>query len=133
VLDDLGVGKVVDDDLAHLREVPSVPFLLSAQSVERPHAATHLDSHRVDVDLLVQVVEQGNGLDDHRVDLVRRELELESGHRVTETEGHGVQVLLLNTTEERRELLSDTSVKVLRGRIREDGDGKRGLDRRGWA
>jgi hypothetical protein len=26
-LDNLGVGKIVDDDLAHLGEVPSVPFL----------------------------------------------------------------------------------------------------------
>ena len=40
-LNDLGVGEVVDNDLAHLGEMPSVPFL---------------DPHRVDVDLLVQVV-----------------------------------------------------------------------------
>ena len=40
-LDDLGIGEVVNDNLAHLGEMPSVPFL---------------DPHRVDVDLLVQVV-----------------------------------------------------------------------------
>ena len=40
-LDHLGIGEIVDNDLAHLGEMPSVPFL---------------DPHRVDVDLLVQIV-----------------------------------------------------------------------------
>ena len=62
-LDDLGVGDVLGDDLGHFGKVPPIPLL---------------DSHRVDVDLLVEVVEQGDGLHDHRVDLVGRELELET-------------------------------------------------------
>jgi hypothetical protein len=40
-LDDLCVGEVIDDNLAHLGEMPSVPFL---------------DPHRVNVDLLVKIV-----------------------------------------------------------------------------
>lgn len=44
----------------------------------KPTRKTHLDSHGVDVDLLVKVVKEGNSLDDHGVDLVGRELELES-------------------------------------------------------
>lgn len=94
--DDLGVSHVVDNDLAHLGEVPSVPFLKKSRRAESASSSpvrnlsilkatgtkvslcvAHLDSHRVNVDLLVEVVEEGNGLDDHGVDLVGRELELE--------------------------------------------------------
>lgn len=88
----------------------------------------HLDTHRVNVDLLVQVVKEGNSLDDHGVNLVGGELELETRHGVTETEGHGVQILLLNTAQQRGELLSDTTVQVLGGGVGQDGDGKSLLD-----
>ena len=40
--DHFGVREVVHNDLGHLREVPSIPLL---------------DSHSVDIDFLVQVVE----------------------------------------------------------------------------
>lgn len=83
---------------------------------------THLDSHRVDVNLLVKIVEQGNSLDNHRVDFVSGEFELESTHRVTETERHGVEVFGVDATKKRCELLSNTSVKVLGGRVGDDGD-----------
>ena len=59
--------------------------------------AAYLDSHRVDVDLLVEIIEQSNSLDDHCVDLVGREFELESTHRVTETKGHRVEVFCVDT------------------------------------
>ena len=39
---------------------------------------TRLDTHAVNVDFLVEVVEQGNGLDDHSVDLVGGEFEFEA-------------------------------------------------------
>ena len=62
---DLRVLDVVQHDLLHLGEVPAVPLL---------------HTHRVDVDLLVQLVQQADGLDDHRVHLIRAELQLVSAH-----------------------------------------------------
>ena len=59
--DGLGVLQGVQHDLLHLGEVPAVPLL---------HA------HRVDVDLLVQLVQKTDRLDHHRVHLVCAELQL---------------------------------------------------------
>jgi hypothetical protein len=101
-------------------------------SRKRRQTGAHLDSHGVNVDLLVEIIEQSNGLDDHGVDLVGRELELESRHRVTETERHGVQVLLLDASKEGGELLSDTSVEVLSCGVGQDGDRKGLVDGRSW-
>ena len=82
---------------------------------------THLDSHRVYVDLLVEVIEQRDGLNDHRVDLVGRELELEPGQRVTETEAHRSDVLLVHLlAEQRAKLSTDASVQVERRRVGQD-------------
>ena len=53
--DYFGVRDVVHNDLGHLREVPSIPFL---------------DPHSVDINLLIQVVEQRNSLHHHSVDFV---------------------------------------------------------------
>jgi hypothetical protein len=92
------------------------------------NALTHLDSHRVDVDLLVQIVEKCDSLDDHGVDLVGRELELETRQRVTETKGHSAQVLWVDTAEQRSQLLSDTSVQVLGSRVGKNGDVEGGFD-----
>ena len=63
--------------VAHLGEVPPVPFL---------------NPHRVSVDLLVQLVQQADSLDDHGVDLIGGELELVAGEGVGEAEGHGLEV-----------------------------------------
>lgn len=132
--DDSGVGEVVDDDLAHLGEVPSIPFLRYQHplccSSETGCNPTHLDPHRVDVDLLVEVVEKSDRLDDHGVDLVGGELELEAGEGVSETERHGVDVSLVDAAEQRRELLSDTTVQVLGRRVGKNGDGEGLVDRR---
>lgn len=86
--DDLGVSKIVDDDLGHLGEVPSVPLLREKErkggrirtGLDEPKLTreSYLNSHGVDVDLLVKIVKEGNSLDDHGVNLVGRELELES-------------------------------------------------------
>ena len=100
--DNLSVSHVVGDDLGHLWEVPSVPFL---------------DSHGVDVELLVEVVEQRNGLDDHDVDLVWAETELEARERVRETKRHGVNVLLFNAVEKIWKLRTQTTEKVDSGGI----------------
>lgn len=81
-----------------------------------------LDTHGVDVELLVEVVKEGNRLDDHDIDLVGAEAELEAGEGVGETEGHGVHVVLLDAVEEVRELLADTAEEIDRGRVRDDVD-----------
>ena len=77
--DGLGVGNIVDNDLAHLGEVPAVPLL---------------DTHGVRVELLVKVVEKGDGLDNHGVDLVGAELELVTRERVGQTEDHCAHLAL---------------------------------------
>ena len=59
------------------REVPSVPLL-------HPHG--------VRVDLLVELVEEADGLYHHRVHLVRREFELVPRQGVAESEPHGGKV-----------------------------------------
>lgn len=83
---------------------------------------THLDPHRVNVDLLVQIVEKSDSLDNHGVDLVGGELELVAGERVRETEFHGREITRVDVAEEGRELLTDTSVKVLGRRVGNDRD-----------
>lgn len=106
-------SNVVDDDLGHFREMPSVPLL---------------NPHGVYVNLLVQIVEQSDSLDNHSVDLVGGELKLEPGKRVTKTKRHGVEIFLVNAAEKRGELLTDTTVEVLGGGVREDGDGESFVD-----
>lgn len=87
-----------------------------------------LDTHSVDVDLLVEVVEKRNGLYDHDVDLVGRELHLkptENEHsakpvdlesiprqRVGETETHGRQILGVEAIEKSSKLASNAVVKI---------------------
>lgn len=61
-------------------------------------------------------------MNDHSVDLVGRELELVSGERVGETEFHGREITRVDIAEKGRELLSDSSVKVVSGRIGNDRD-----------
>ena len=43
----------------------------------------NLNTHCIDIDFLVKVVEEGDCLYDHGVHLVRRELELESGASIS--------------------------------------------------
>jgi hypothetical protein len=49
--------------------------MLASWETDPPSA--HLHSHTVDVDLLVEVVEQSNGLDNHGIYSVGGKLELE--------------------------------------------------------
>ncbi|KAI3492779.1 hypothetical protein L1887_42576 [Cichorium endivia] len=106
-------GEVVGDDLAHLGEVPAVPLL---------------DAHGVDVDLLVEVVEEADGLDHHGVHLVRAELELVATQGVGEAEAHGVEVARVERLaaggggEERGEVLADAAVEVEQLRVVGDLD-----------
>ena len=62
--------------------MPTVPFLSDRDGQGAKLRITlwilYLHSHRVDVDLLVQVVEKSNCLNNHNVDFVRRELEFKS-------------------------------------------------------
>lgn len=111
----------------------------------RERAGTHLDAHRVDVDLLVEVIEESDGLNDHGVDLVGGELELvaastnssvraqpavekgtkdEPGEGVGETELHGADVLGVDVVEEGGELGSDSTVEVVDGRVGDDREGE---------
>lgn len=104
----LGVGEVVVQNPGKLGEMPSVPFL---------HA------HGVCVELLVEDVEAGNGLDDHGVDLIGRKLELVTGERVRKTEAGRVHLSRDKIWDERGHVLADGAVDILGGGV---GDG---LDR----
>lgn len=71
VLCHTGVLVVVGDNLDEFREVVAVPFA---------------DAHREQINVLVELVEQGDSLDDHVVDTVHVELQLCAREGVTETE-----------------------------------------------
>jgi hypothetical protein len=66
--------------------MPAVPFLQvkCEQKSTKESLQAYLDTHGVDVDLLVEVVEESNCLDHHSVNLVRRELDLEPGKHSNE-------------------------------------------------
>mmetsp|Transcript_46707 Transcript_46707/g.123983 ORF Transcript_46707/g.123983 Transcript_46707/m.123983 type:complete len:338 (+) Transcript_46707:459-1472(+) len=91
-LDHLGVGNVLGHDLAHLREVPAVPLA---------------NSHGVGVELLVELVQQPDGLHDHGVDLVRRELELVPAEAVRKTQPHVLQVGLAGARKQALQVSAD--------------------------
>jgi hypothetical protein len=88
--------------------VPSVPLL---------------DSHGVGVELLVQHVQAGNGLDDHRVHLVGRELELVARQRMRQTEACAVDLRGDQVGDEGGHVLADGAVDLLGGGV---GDGLEG-------
>ena len=108
---DLGVREVVVQDLGKLGEVPSVPFL---------HA------HGVCVELLVENVETGNGLDDHGVDLVGGELELVTRERVRKTEAGRGHLSGNQIGNERSHVLADGTVDILGRGVGNGLDGQAG-------
>lgn len=67
------------------------------------------DAHRVRIQLLVQIVEEPYRLHNHRVHLVRRELELVPRQAVAQTERHLRQGLPLQTRDEALELRPDAA------------------------
>ena len=91
---DLGVLDVVGDDLAELGEVPAVPLARA---------------HRVLIEFLVEVVEQGDCLDDHLVDLVGGVAQLEAVHIVREAMRRLVHLLLRHGLEDRVNVLADAA------------------------
>ncbi|KAI6756257.1 hypothetical protein HG530_011993 [Fusarium avenaceum] len=112
---DASVSQVVVENLGHFGEVPSVPLL---------------GSHSVNVKLLVKIVEELDSLNDHRVDLVGRELELVTRHGVRETESHAVKVLLNKTREKVGHSTSNTTEEIhgVGARDRSDVDLLLGLE-----
>lgn len=76
--DKLDVGNVVRDDLGEFWEMPSVPFL---------------DSHGELVQVLFDLIEEGDSLDDVLVLSGDVSSDFTSGERVTQTKGDLDQVL----------------------------------------
>mmetsp|Transcript_88609 Transcript_88609/g.253720 ORF Transcript_88609/g.253720 Transcript_88609/m.253720 type:complete len:272 (+) Transcript_88609:571-1386(+) len=94
VLHHLRISKVLRHDLAHFGEVPTIPL---------PEA------HREVVEFFVKVVQQTHSLHDHDVDLVWRELELEARKSVRQTQGHGLNLGLLEPLDECGEVQPDAA------------------------
>lgn len=95
--DGLGVDEVVGDDLGDFWEVPSVPFS---------------ESHHVVVEFLIEVIEEGDGLDDHGIDFFDGELEFVPRESVGETESHFFHVVLAESLDEGVELGLQSTVEV---------------------
>mmetsp|Transcript_5496 Transcript_5496/g.13902 ORF Transcript_5496/g.13902 Transcript_5496/m.13902 type:complete len:342 (+) Transcript_5496:700-1725(+) len=116
----LGVLHVVGDDLGHLGEVPAVPL-------------AHAHDERVDV--LVQRVDQRDGLDDHVVRAVHVELHLGARVTVRQAQLRLLVVAILQRLEEAREVhaaaahdLADVVVAHARdGRLLHDGVAQLGV------
>lgn len=97
--DSLSVSTIVRDDLAELREVPRVPFA---------------QSHCIIVQLLVEVLEQADSLNDHSVDLLRRERQFIAGNAMSQTELHLLKLLVLKATSQQRlHLEADATEKLV--------------------
>lgn len=85
-----------------------------------------LDAHGVCVELLIEDIETGNGLDDHGVDLLGGELELVTGQRVRKTEAGRVHLGGDQVGDERGHVLANSTVDVLGGRVGDGLDGQAG-------
>lgn len=96
--DRFAVLDVVQHDLLHLREVPAVPLL---------------HTHRVDVDLFVQLVQQTDRLHDHRVHLVRAEFQLVATQAVRQTQNHRMHVLWSHRIDESIHLVTNASHELV--------------------
>jgi len=92
--DNLGVHHVVLNDGAQFWEVEPVPFS---------------ESHHVVIDFLVQVLVEGNGLDDHGINLIGGELQFESTESVGKTHGHFSQSFGGQTVDQTGDVESDAS------------------------
>mmetsp|Transcript_38696 Transcript_38696/g.120385 ORF Transcript_38696/g.120385 Transcript_38696/m.120385 type:complete len:450 (-) Transcript_38696:449-1798(-) len=86
---DLCVGDVVCHDLRQLRKVPGVPLA---------------DAHREGIDVLVQVVEQGDRVDDRLVLAVGVELHPAAAEAVAQTKPCLVEVQLVEVLDKPREV-----------------------------
>jgi hypothetical protein len=95
---DLGVALVVRDNLDELREVPRVPFA---------------DSHGESVDSLVELVQDGNSLDDVVVVTLDGKLHLGTGVGVTKTELGGVHITLAQLLQQLAGVETNTTKKIL--------------------
>ena len=96
--DRFAVLDVVQHDLLHLREVPAVPLF---------------HTHRVDVDLFVQLVQQTDRLHDHRVHLVRAEFQLVATQAVRQTQNHRMHVLWSHRIDESIHLVANASHELV--------------------
>ena len=78
----MSVGAVVGNELDELRKMVPIPLL---------------DTHSKQVDVLVQLVEESNGMYDHVVDMVHVEFETGASVKVSKTELCVDEVLVVET------------------------------------
>ena len=55
------IGEVIDNDLGHFGEMPTIPFL---------------NTHSISIKFLIEIIQKSNGLNNHGINLIRGEFEL---------------------------------------------------------
>mmetsp|Transcript_14077 Transcript_14077/g.31204 ORF Transcript_14077/g.31204 Transcript_14077/m.31204 type:complete len:350 (-) Transcript_14077:21-1070(-) len=93
-LDDASENQVVADNFGQFWEMPSIPLA---------------KSHRKVVQLLVQIIQEPDSLDDHRIDLIRRELQLEPRQCVSKPQRHGLRLPPVKSLDKVFELCADST------------------------
>lgn len=71
------------------------------------------NAHREQVDVFIELVKEGNGLNDHVIDTVDVEFQFGAGIRVAETELGFCYVVCLKTFEEFSGVKTDASDELL--------------------
>lgn len=107
MLDNLNVGDVILEDFGKFGKMPAIPF---------PAA------HDVVVEFLVEVVKETDGLNDHGVHFVGRELEFVAAEGVGETQGHGSHFAGVKGADEGVRLATDAAHELLDGGVGNAGD-----------
>ena len=128
-LEDLvGELRLVAEEVAHFRVLVVVGH--DADEFGEVPAVPLADAHRKRVDVLVELVEQRDGLDDHVVGPVHVELDLGARVGVAETELGPLRVAFLEAGEELFLVLTDPAEDGERAVGRVAVDAERRLDRR---
>lgn len=109
-VDKFGKDIVVIDDSCKLGEMPREPLL---------------QSHTKCVDIFIQLLNEGNGLNNWFVLPVYVGGALVSGEAVTKTELGSLDIIVLNLLHDFHEVSSDSSVQLSNGVV--EGGGETGL------
>ena len=111
---DSAKSLVVVQNLRHFGKVPTIPLAgthcISVQRMNQKFFFSFLNRVVFSrVELLVEIVQQCNGLHNHGVHLVRRKLELVSGQGMRKTQIHLSNVAFTDAGKQRRKVIANKS------------------------